>query len=113
MSKSFTPFHYRNITDCGGYFYDETGNTIPADDRIEVMQYTGLKDKNGKEIYEGDIIKSRWKEYLPPEGNNEFIELCPPIMPDSFHFYQELDDMEVEVIGNRFENPELLTNKDE
>ncbi len=69
-----------------------------------IMQYTGLKDKNGKEIFEGDIINAKWKD-----GQHIGIEKCPNIIPNGFHFYEEMDDIDCEVIGNIYENHELLT----
>ena len=78
-----------------------------------VGQFTGLYDKNGTEIYEGDIVRS--ENHLPKDYSVEFIEggfccngngLCIPI--DINHFYPSVG-CEIEVIGNIHDNKELLT----
>lgn len=81
-------------------------------DEIEIMQYTGLKDKNGKEIYEGDICNCREYEcFGKVEWNNEEagFYFCVVMEGGGFeeeHLYDYVD--ELEVIGNIYENPELL-----
>ena len=77
----------------GGYFN-------PKAEKYVVMQYTGLKDKNGKEVCEGDIIKIG-KSRIAVEfekGCFQIARVC---------FYGRRSD-EYEVIGNIYENPELL-----
>lgn len=77
-----------------------------------IMQYTGLKDKNGKEIYEGDIVK--WK-ISPMYGKskisfyNAAFRLADYVSEDNA-LNEQFCKKSCEVIGNIYENPELLNN---
>jgi len=81
-------------------------------DPATVGQYTGLKDKNGKEIYEGDICNCREYEcFGKVEWNNEEagFYFCVVMEGGGFeeeHLYDYVD--ELEVIGNIYENPALI-----
>jgi uncharacterized phage protein (TIGR01671 family) len=72
---------------------------------VDIVWYTGLKDKNGKEIYEGDILRYTFDEVTKVN----VIEFQPPIFTyrDSMRWslYQD------EIIGNIYENPELLNKE--
>lgn len=83
-----------------------------------IMQYTGLKDKNGKEIYEGDICKRDGTNLYEVCWNDNFaryglkIRKSLSVLVDglTFPMYQYIDegDFGLEIIGNIYENPELL-----
>lgn len=84
---------------------------------IELMQFTGLHDKNGKEIYEGDIVAEKghyvnsdrilyqdikWKESYSCWLRGEYQRLTP----------KNIERYEIEVVGNIYDNPELLKGAD-
>lgn len=81
-------------------------------DEIELMQSTGLKDKNGKEIFEGDIVDYK--------GRKAVIKWHGSYASFIYRFVDELNKrsaewyplylayLKCEVIGNIYENPELL-----
>lgn len=76
-----------------------------------LMQYTGLKDKNGVEIYEGDIIRILGGEY--EQGFYEWNEkVCiKDFIYDGFNLMMTVNQIgneALEVIGNIYDNPELL-----
>jgi len=97
------------------------------ENNIILMQYTGLKDKNGKEIYEGDIVEFNYVRGFDAEESHEEdfdntrvkrfkkqVKFCSgEFTPreegyypdDGFYGYRYWD---FEVIGNIYENPELL-----
>ena len=90
-----------------------------ADDRVEeVDRYTGLKDKNGVEIYEGDIVESvAFKDYVIfADGMFTLRRSGKSVNISNFTTekqYQPLHWLEpVEVIGNIYENPGLLTQEE-
>lgn len=108
--------------DCSG-----SGVIFPYYFNLDYEQYTGLKDKNGKEIYEGDIIGTCKYYYNEETGEDEPGELEhwgvityeapsfglwgePIYVNEDKHFFEANSSMVV--IGNIHENPELLGGKE-
>ena len=74
-----------------------------------ICQYTGLHDKNGKEIYEGDILKGTFYGFPMPEYDYVFQIYWDEKEKGFMASYFE--PSECEVIGNIYDNPELLGEK--
>jgi len=76
----------------------------------ELMQFVGLKDKNKKEIYEGDIVKNNYGIFKIVWDKDT---LCFTTEPDDYKDWANKNwyDIYNEVIGNIYENPELLEVK--
>src|SRR5690606_22780185 len=92
------------------------GGESEEQDRFIIQQYTGLKDKNDKEIYEGDILLGRF--ILDEVEDHIFLSLTEDeketqsivfVVDDIFYPYTNQIPEDLEVIGNIYENPELLS----
>jgi len=87
-------------------------------DEKYLMQFTGLKDKNGKEIFEGDIVryilgKNTFTEVITYNKDLAGFGFLSISIDDDYVFtlgelIENLDLSSIEVIGNIYENPELL-----
>lgn len=118
-----------------GHYFEEsgkhkihTGHTLYTVFGDTVGQFTGLKDKNGKEIYEGDIVKSTYFNYSSKSfvtiqqikfsrGGFVAISIDDSGVAELPEFYNSHTSLylftnptpnKIEIIGNIYENPELL-----
>ena len=104
--------------------FENNSVEINADERYIFSEYTGLEDKNNKEIYEGDIVKFKdcsidgTKEFynigvIEREGKRDELVINQLIFEKSYFIENYMDFIEqtfevCEVIGNIYQNPELL-----
>lgn len=115
---------------CYPHIHIDTKDKYPINP-YTIGQFTGLHDKNGKEIYEGDIIRLVWTDHVGKGKNKvpvlKYVENCPPKVisyrTGAFGYvnfeadeYSEEEwlpilDYPCEVIGNIHDNPELLKGK--
>ncbi len=112
-------------------YFPRLQDSFPYEDMkimdLEVMQYTGLKDTNGKEIFEGDLLK--YLSHYPTDFQErnpykKHLRICGPVVWEDGWLYADkkenkgngIEDMllykksaeEFEIIGNIYENPKLL-----
>jgi uncharacterized phage protein (TIGR01671 family) len=112
MSDHFTLDDYASDHDYeDGYFrYQLRNNDKPYNDNI-IMQFTGLHDKNGKEIYEGDIVRFYIEDVHDIQGIGYvvFRTGCFTVTAEKDYFpcLDSVSQKHITVIGNIYENPEL------
>lgn len=119
--KRFSEFVEDFFVSEDGKIYTKTKDTgygfaisRETSDKVILMQSTGLKDKNGKEIFEGDIITNGFRKTIVNYGKQTIEEEFGAIREYvGFNLtlacgYPEAVPINYEIIGNIYENPELL-----
>ena len=116
--KTTSKLHVVNGIYCDNkkiHYIDDNRVRFVGFDNVIIMQSTGLKDKNGKEVFVGDIIKCTrgclHEVYIEKEYGGTYIGGMPAIYLKGLNEgYAWTEDEEI--IGNIYENPELLEEKE-
>lgn len=100
------------IPDRKKFEYFELGKFYLSDNylfqhKYPVQQFTGLKDKNGKEIYEGDILYASYHEIKAEVVYDKRFCFFKLTASNSLSFYVDRSSI-LEIMGNIFENPEMI-----
>ena len=93
----------------GGWFALHNKYAVKSE---TVGQFTGLTDKNGKKIFEGDIVRYMNKETMVVVWNNDSASFAIAYSAINFNYLATISGAHIylEVIGNIHDNPELLEN---
>jgi len=75
---------------------------------LHLMDYTGLKDKNGKEIYEGDIVRDRFNDIIVIKYDEKKLTFTRENWSGDNEIWKYCRTVSYEIIGNKYDNPELL-----
>lgn len=99
--------NYLHFNESG--FINEGNLSDPDDDRFSLSQFTGLCDKNGKEIYEGDVVKTEMDRNKVVEFlGGAFAPFCESAESTTF-----VDNERCEIIGNIYESEHLKSKEGE
>lgn len=96
----------------GDWMWDEdNGELKPFNKDVTLLQYTGIKDRDGKEIYEGDIVETEHKKMRSFKWKVIFEDgaFLTSDGVTSRCFYNYKFGLKYIIIGNVFENPELAS----
>jgi hypothetical protein len=106
-------WHHLNIDGGGLYWSNELIRQLSEDNKITQFEafceFTGLYDKNGKEIYEGDILIPNFMWTTERLGCVEFN--MAEFMVKAGGRFHHINSERMEVIGNIYEHPDLLEGK--
>lgn len=106
--------HGDGSCDIMGIFEDILGNVeelhFPVDPET-IGQYTGLTDKNGKKIFEGDILRRNGKDIFVVEWAALFARFEMRLIGSDAYYNLTAARGECEVVGNIYDNPELLEDE--